>query len=128
MDMQCDLLISDFKNPTTISLVEENIGNISDGSSSHCASALKLGFKKAFELKKQNSGVLLQCPNTDCAWHSNHVSYTSVGSATYCSRCLDNYRYNKYGDGYYNMQCAGCGYQRACISYTSCQGCKRKFL
>jgi len=44
MEMQCDLLISDFRNPTMITLMQENIGHISDGSSSHCAGALKLGF------------------------------------------------------------------------------------
>jgi len=127
MDMQCDLLISDFKNPTTIALMEENIGNISDGSSSHCASALKLGFKKAFELKKKNSGVLLRCPNTVCGWYSNPVSYTSVGTH-YCSQCLTNCRYNNYDNGYYYMQCVGCGYRRTDTSSTSCQSCKRKFL
>ena len=47
MEMQCDLLISNFRNPATITLMQENIGRISDGPSSHHASPLKLGFKKA---------------------------------------------------------------------------------
>ena len=126
--MQCNLLISDFKNPTTIALVEENIEHISYGSSSHCAGALKLGFRKAFELKKQNSGVLLRCPNTVSGWYSNPVSYTSIGSTTYCSQCLNNCRYNNYDNGYYYMQCVGCGCKRMNTSFTSCHSCKRKFL
>ncbi|KAF9646805.1 hypothetical protein BDM02DRAFT_3118097, partial [Thelephora ganbajun] len=36
MEMQCELLTSKFRDPKTIGLVKENIGRISDGSSSHC--------------------------------------------------------------------------------------------
>jgi len=54
MEIQCELMISKFRDPKTIALVKEKIGNISDGSSSYCAGALKLGLKKAFELKNQN--------------------------------------------------------------------------
>jgi hypothetical protein len=59
MEMQCELLTSDFKEEKTIALVKDNIRGISDGSSSHCAGALQLGLEKAFELKKkrQVSGV-----------------------------------------------------------------------
>ncbi|KAF9650018.1 hypothetical protein BDM02DRAFT_3128015 [Thelephora ganbajun] len=53
MEMQCELLISNLRDQKTIRLVKENIGHISDGSSSHCGGALKLGLKKAFELKKK---------------------------------------------------------------------------
>jgi len=127
MDMQCDLLISDFKNPTTIALMEENIGHLSDGSSPHCVSALNLGFKKAFELKKRNRGVLLRCLNTGCGWY-NPVSYASVGSNVYCPHCYNNYGYNyNYGNRHYYLQCVGCGYQRT-SNFTSCQSCKKKFL
>ena len=66
MEMECELLISSFKDPKTIALVKEDIGRISDGSSSHCAGALKLGLKKGFELKKQQRGVLLRCPRVGC--------------------------------------------------------------
>ena len=131
MDMQCNLLISDFKNPTTIALMQENIGHISDGSSSHCASALKLGFKKAFEVKKRESGVLLRCSNYNCGWYSNPVSYSSVGSNIYCTQCSSNYNNYNYNYGYnnnrYYMQCVGCGYQRT-SQYASCQSCGKKFL
>ena len=53
MELQCGLLVSSFRDQNTIARMKENIGRISDGSSSHCAGALKLGLKKAFELKKK---------------------------------------------------------------------------
>ncbi|KAF9643565.1 hypothetical protein BDM02DRAFT_3132344 [Thelephora ganbajun] len=59
-EMQCELLVSSFKGPRAVALVKENIGRISDGSSSQCGNALKLGLKKAFELKRkkrQSSGT-----------------------------------------------------------------------
>lgn len=48
MEMECELLISDFRNPKTAGLVNEKIGHDSDESSSHSANALK----KAFNLMK----------------------------------------------------------------------------
>ncbi|KAF9650022.1 hypothetical protein BDM02DRAFT_1690958 [Thelephora ganbajun] len=123
MEMQCELLISNFRDLKTIGLVKENIGHISDGSSSHCGGALKLGLKKAFELKKkkrQPPGVLLRCANHSCAWHNNPVSCSSVGSNTYCPNCSCR-PYNYY------LQCVGCEYERT-SSYTSCQSCGRKFI
>lgn len=51
--MQCDLLVSKFKDQKTIGLVKENIRHISNGSSSHSVSALQLVFEKAVELKKR---------------------------------------------------------------------------
>ena len=48
--------MSSFRGANTIARVKENIGHISNGSSSHCAGALKLGLKKAFELKKKRKG------------------------------------------------------------------------
>ena len=56
MDMQCDLLTSDFNEEGTIALVKEKIRDISDGSFSHRAGALQLGFEKAFEFKKKRRG------------------------------------------------------------------------
>jgi hypothetical protein len=53
MEMQCDLLVRNLKNPKTIALVKENIRHISDGSSSHCAGTLDLVLEKAFQPKKQ---------------------------------------------------------------------------
>jgi len=120
MDMQCGLLISDFRNPTTVALMQENIGRISDGSSSYHASALKLGIKKALELKQRQNGALLRCSNYVCGWYSNPVSYSSVGSNVYCPLCPS------YGYGYQYMHCASCGNQRS-SNYTSCQSCRKEF-
>ena len=123
MEMECELLTSNFKDPKTIPLVKENIGRISDGSSSHRTGALKLGLKKAFELKKQKRqppGVLLRCtgPNYgyDCEWANTPVSYSSVGSEIYCPNC-----------GSYYMQCSDCGYERT-SNYASCQSCGKGFI
>jgi len=53
MEMQSDLLVSKLGDPKTITTVKENIGHIFDEPNSHCADLLKLGLKKAFDLKKQ---------------------------------------------------------------------------
>ncbi|KAF9643634.1 hypothetical protein BDM02DRAFT_1403296 [Thelephora ganbajun] len=122
--MQCELLISNFKDQKTAALVKEIIGHISDRSSSHCGGALKLGLKKAFELKKkkrQPPGVLLRCPHSSCASYSNHVSYSSVGSNNYCQMCINH----GWGKRYY--VCVGCGNQRT-SSYASCQSCGKRFI
>ena len=117
MDMQCDLLVSSFDNPKTTTLMEEKIGRISDGSSPHCAGALKLGFKKAFDTKKQDTGVLLRCSNNSCELSKTPVSYSSVLSSIYCTHC-----------GWFSssMLCTGCGHVRA-SNCASCQGCGNKF-
>ena len=119
MEMECEVLISNFKDPKTIALVKENVGQISDGSSSHRASALKLVLKKGFELKKQKrqpSGVFLRCLWSGCGWHTINVPYASIGSNTYCLCCR---RSNC-------MQCTGCSYTRT-SAYASCQNCGKTF-
>jgi len=119
--MECELLISNFNDPKTIALVKENIGHISDGSSSHCAGVLKLGLKKAFELKKkkrQPPGVKLRCIfYSGCAWYGKDIPYSSVGSRLPCPDPTCGYM----------MQCAGCGYQRD-GAYASCQSCGKMFI
>ena len=120
MEMECELLVSNFNDLGTVALVKENIGHISDGSSSHCAGALKLGLKKAFEVKKQKRFALLRCPRVGCAWNIIPVSYSSIGSNVYCPNCQYNY------GGYY-MQCASCSYARNSGNYVSCQSCGKKF-
>ena len=52
METQCDLVIANLKDPKTIALVRENIKDFSSGSSPYRADVLRLGLKKAFELKK----------------------------------------------------------------------------
>ena len=92
MDLQCKLLVSKFNNPRSVALVKENIGRMSDGSLPFCAGALKIGLEKAFKLKKQKRqppGVSLRCTYSSCAWYTDHVSYSSVGSNLYCPHCND---------------------------------------
>jgi hypothetical protein len=113
MEMQCDLLVSNFKNPMTIDLVKENIENISDGSVPHCAGPLTLGLKKAFDLKKQSKYVKLRCSSTYCSWYNNYVARAARPNNC-CSTC-GNW-----------MQCVGCGYTRT-GSYVSCQSCLKNF-
>ena len=120
MEMESELLIPNLKDPRLVSLVSENIGRIADGSSSHCAGALKLGLKKGVEFKRQNKGVKLRCPRTSCPRYTNPVPYSSLGSNVFCLSCVNAY-------GNYYMQCVGCGYQRT-STYTSCQSCRKRFV
>jgi len=115
MEMQCELLVSNFKDPKTIGLVKDNIGRISDGSSSHCAGALKLGMKKAFEKKR---GVKLRCNNCDHIWNNSSGSYSSIGSRVYCQNC----------GGKRYLRCVGCGSDRTSNYSESCQGCGKRFM
>jgi len=120
MEMECELLVSNFRDPETIARVKENIGRIADGSSSYRTGALKLGLEKAIELKKQQRGVLLRCTRGGCTINTTPASYSSVGSETYCPNCRYHY-------GNYYMQCTGCSVDRT-SNYTSCQHCGKKFM
>lgn len=117
MEMECEIFISNLKNPELVSLVDKNIRRISDGTSPHCAGALKLGLKKAVELKKQSMGVLLRCKGASCGWNKNPVSYSAVGSSFKCQKCRR-----------FDMMCAGCGEQGTNSSPTSCVRCGKKFI
>lgn len=126
MEMECNFLISNFKDEKTIAPVKENIRHISDGSSSHSAGALHLGLEKAFELKKQkrqpSGSAMLRCPRAGCSWHDNHVSCSYIGlNALYCQVC----RHTPHGK--LILQCASCGYSRT-GNGASCQGCTRQFV
>ena len=114
-EMQCDLLISYFKNPETVTLVKENIFRAQDGSFPHQAAAFNLVFKKAFEVKKllPQAGVKLECVNSHCP--RSLFSYSSIGPSVYCASC-----------GFY-VRCANCGCNRL-GEYTSCQSCKKRFI
>jgi len=118
-EIECGLLVSNFRDPKTVGLVKENIGRSSDGSSSHRAGALKLGLRKAFELKKQKKqspGVLLRCGNHQCVRHNDPTPYLFVGSDLYCSQCGSHY-----------MRCVGWGYART-GAHASCHGCGKNFI
>ena len=121
LEMECDLLVSNFKGPNTLALVKQNIKHISEGSSSHCAGALKLGLEKAFKRKIQSNRVKLRCSYSSCTWYNNHVSYSAIGSgAYYCQVCV-NRGWNHY------LQCVGCGNNRT-SNYASCQSCGKNFV
>jgi len=103
-----------------IALVKGNIGHIFDGSLPHCAESLKLGLKKAFDLKKkegQPDGVKLRCSNNSCAWYSNPPPYSSVRRSIYCPRC----------GNYYYLMCVGCGCTKVFTS-VSCLNCRKRFI
>ena len=113
--MECDILISNLKNPEITALMKENVGNMSDGSSSHYTGALKLGLEKAFELKKRERSVQLLCHKPSCGWYDIHVSYSFRGSGTRCPGCRCY------------MRCTGCNFVRDGI-YESCQSCGKRFI
>ena len=128
METQWDLIMANFKDHKTASLVRENIEDISSGSSPYRADALRLGFKKAFELKKKKSRapvppeVLLRCSNSDCQWHNVQMQRSAMRSDHLCHLCV---AYRRPGAHYY--QCTGCGFDRT-GNYESCQGCGAKFV
>ena len=55
VEVECDLLTSNFRDPKATALVKDKIGHIFDGSLSQCAGSLKLGLRNAFETKKQKT-------------------------------------------------------------------------
>jgi len=122
LEMECDLLVSSSQGPSTVALVKDSIRQASDGSSPHCAGALKLGLEKAFKSKKESTFVKLRCPYGNCAWYRNPVACSSIGpGAYYCQMCINQ------GWGSRHFQCAGCGYNRT-SNYTSCQSCGKRFI
>jgi len=125
MELECELLISNSKDPKTVALVNETIGHVSDGSSPQCAGALKLWLKKGFEVKKQKlgAGALLRCPRNGCARNKYPVSSRVAGSDISCQIC-------KYYYGEYPMKCNACGTPRATFSLHKCAGwsCGKEFV
>ena len=119
VEMQSDLLISKFKDPRTIAAVKEKIRHISDGTSSHRAGALQLGFEKAFELRgkkkqPQPQVVRLVCNNYPCPRRGMQVTCSSL-SNNCCPVCKSF------------VECANCRQLRT-GNYLSCLGCKMKFV
>jgi len=126
MEVECELLISTFKDPKTIALVKETIGHVSNGSSPHCAGALKLWLKKAFEVKKQKklgSGVLLRCSRNGCPRNKYPISSRVAGSDIQCQLCKQQ------GHGEYLTQCNACGSYRSPYNVHRCGNwsCEKKF-
>lgn len=79
--MQCDLLISSFKNPETIALVKEKIRHAPAAPSLHRIPPSITLLKTAFELKKPlpRADVKLECVDSNCS--RGLVSYSSGSSA-----------------------------------------------
>ena len=130
METQWDIVIANLKGPKTITFLKENIEDFSSGSSPYRADVLKLGLKKAFELKKKKTRapvppeVWLRCSNSGCEWHRTQAQVwrlADVGSDLFCR--------SRSSQGWGNIdywQCTGCGFNRA-GHYASCQGCGAKF-
>ena len=110
--MEKDLFVLNLKAPELIGLVNGNIGRSADGSSSHFASALKFGLKRAVDFKRGSKGVRLQCTSFRCI---NPVWYSSAGSSVFCSYCSNSQ------ETHYTY-CAGCITLRGCDS-VFCEGC-----
>ena len=128
METQCDLVIANLKDPKTIALVRENIKDFSSGSSPYRADVLRLGLKKAFELKKKKTRapvppeVRLRCSNSDCEWHRTKVwRLENIGSDLFCKLSPPQ----RSGDMNY-WECTGCEFKRT-GNYASCQGCGAAF-
>ena len=127
-ETQWNLVMANFKDQKTAGLVRENLEVISSGSSPYRADVLRLGFKKAFELKKKKTRppvlpeVQLRCSNSNCDWHSTQKwRLVDIGSTLMCTLCSSQRR------GYANYwQCTGCGFNRI-GDYASCQGCGAMF-
>jgi hypothetical protein len=62
VELHCELLVSKFRGQNTVARMKKNIAGISVGTSSHCAGALKLALKKAFEFKKKMRHAPPQTP------------------------------------------------------------------
>ena len=114
MTMESDLFILSLKDPGLIGPVSGSIGRIADESPSHFAGALKLGLKKAVELKRQRMGVQLRCPR--CGYKVN--THTSWYQPLPCLNC-PNDRWNNY-----YMKCAAC-LDRGVQHDPQCKNCKR---
>jgi len=123
MEAQCELLVSNVKDPKTIALVEETIRRISDGTSPDSAHALKL-WLKAFELKKEKlPGVLLRCPRDYCTRNKYPDSRQVAGPSAYCRLCLKDSNWGV------RLQCSGCGCDIPMFgNRAECGRCARKFI
>ena len=124
MEMQCDLLMSNSKDPKMMGLMKENIRSISDGSLSHHGDSLKLGLWKVFDLQKRKRelpGVKLRCSSGWCALSGKYPSFSTIGSTLHCPLCINAGRGTRY------FTCVGCGHVRSTSSW-SCQRCGKQFV
>jgi hypothetical protein len=121
MEMESEVFIPNLKTPRFIALVGEKIGQMSNGSSPHRAGALKLGLKRAIELRKERMNVVqLRCGRPNCPWNIP-VAYAFAGQHIFCQDCLWGFESRNH------LQCTGCGTQRTGI-YPACRSCEKKFI
>ena len=126
VEMHWDILIPNYQDPKTITLVRENVERISSGSSSYCAVTLKVGLKKAFEFKKKKRLPLkphrafVRCSNPSCSYHTSSMSCSPSITVFHCPYCKSS------GLGSYCFQCTSCGHDRT-GNYMSCQNCGGSF-
>lgn len=122
-EMECQLLLSKFKNEATISRAEDKIRGTPGSHLAHRAGAFKLALRGALDAKRSHAqtdiieGVMLQCCSTSCVGHSEHVSYSTVKPNGACPRC-----------DVYLVQCVGCKSVRYDLSLVQCNSCGKKFL
>ena len=117
--MESKLFILNLKDPKLIGMMSGDIERVANGTPSHFAGALKLGLKKAVELKRRSKGVLLQC--LQCGgklYFNSDWRGSNNGSGPLCPNCSGSW--NKI-----YMQCGFCGNSGMVGDYTSCQNCKR---
>ena len=113
MKMQRELLYGKFNNDTTtdegVGIIESMLG----GNSAHRAGALKTGLREGLF-----NSVFLRCPDDDCDFHNNTISYRSLGL-----RCpgTSHYRNSPY------LECASCGDTRHSSDDASCHNCGKRF-
>ena len=113
-------MILNLKDPQLIGMMSGDIGRVADGTPSHFASALKLGLKKAIELKRRSKGILLHCSECGSQLYFKSDWYrTNYESGPPCPSCLGSW-----SEAYNVMECDFCR-QGVIGGYISCQNCKR---
>ena len=91
VNIQWDLVIANFKDPKTITLLRSQVENASFGSSSHRAGVLNVALKKAFEFKRKNTQsptVHLRCAATFCTEYNNLFQTRPLGRTSIANGLL----------------------------------------
>ena len=112
--MESELFILNLRDPKLAGMMKGDNGRVADGSPSHFAGALKLGLKKAIELKRRSKGVLLQCPGCGGKAYFNSNWYTPDESGPFCTNCPSSWNRTR-------MECGFCRNSGMVGDYASCQ-------
>lgn len=126
IEMECQLLFSEFKDEDMMARVQEKLDNMPGNHLAHCAGAFKLGLRTALGLDPrkpdppliQTEGVMLRCRSRYCPgyWESFPFSLVGSGKDRACPRCNS-----------YFLHCTGCGQVRN-GNLARCSSCRKKFL